>query len=79
MAPRSWRFVPVVGLVVLIVLLIRGDRLRLGSPPAGGQERGVRAVPADHADLAVAFMVTMASLVGIILVMLAAALLMVPH
>ena len=70
MVLRSWRFVPVVGLAVLALsLLLRADRSR--SPPGDAQP--------DVADLAAAFLGTMALLVGVILVMLAAELVTVLH
>jgi hypothetical protein len=63
MVLRSWRFVPVVGLAVLALSLLRADR------PASAPKRSAEA---DGADLAAAFLVTMALLIGVILVLLAA-------
>jgi hypothetical protein len=61
---RSIRFVPIVGFLVLLFVLLGGD-----SPGSGSSSR------ADQGDLAVAFMVTMGALLAIILIMLLAELL----
>ena len=64
MALRSVRFVPVVGFLVLLVVLLDGDPWRSDSSSR-----------ADQGDLAVAFMVTMGALLAVILTVLLAALL----
>ena len=70
MAPRGWRSVPVIGLVVLALSLLRAN---------GPESAPPRVAPADSADLAVAFLVTMALLIGVILVILAAEVFTVLH
>jgi hypothetical protein len=70
MEERSWRFVPVVGLLVLVLSFLDDNRALVRLRRRDGTNR---------ADLAVAFTVTMGFLIGVVLVLLTVASFSVLH